>query len=154
MGFLGVLHGFIGINISHDALHGSFSADPETNRLLGYTYDFVGLSSCIWKQTHNIGHHTYTNIAGHDPDIDKPDLLRLSPHDPWHWFHRFQKYYIWFLYALVGINWVLYSDYVLFFKYRSEISKREQILFFLFKALYTLIFMIIPFFVMEALGGK
>lgn len=149
-GGLGILQGLIGINISHDALHGSFSANPNVNRWLGYTYDFVGLSSFMWKQTHNGGHHTFTNIAGHDPDIDKPYLLRLSPHDEWHWFHRFQNIYIWFLYALVGVNWILYSDYVCYFKYQDEMSLQDKIAFFFFKIVNILVFIVTPLLVMHA----
>lgn len=149
-GFLGILQGFIGINVSHDALHGSFSSNPTVNRWLGYTYDFVGLSSYVWKQTHNVGHHTYTNIAGHDPDINKPYLLRLSPHDEWHWFHRFQKFYIWFLYAFVGINWILYSDYVFFWQYRKQMSTEDQVAFVFFKVINLLVFVVTPFLVMQA----
>lgn len=149
-GFLGILQGFIGINISHDALHGSFSANPNVNRWLGYTYDVIGLSSYMWKQTHNVGHHTFTNIAGHDPDIDKPYLLRLSPHDEWHWFHRFQNLYIWFLYAFVGINWIFYADYVCYLKHRNEMSFRDQFAFFFFKAVNILLFIVTPLLVMQA----
>jgi linoleoyl-CoA desaturase len=149
-GFLGILQGFVGINISHDALHGSFSANPKINRWLGYTYDFVGLSSFMWKQTHNEGHHTFTNIAGHDPDIDKPVLLRLSPHDEWHWFHRFQNLYIWFLYALVGVNWILYSDYMCYFRYREQMSREDKIAFFTFKIINILVFIVTPLIVMTA----
>jgi linoleoyl-CoA desaturase len=149
-GCLGVVQGMIGINISHDALHGSYSASPTINRWLGYSYDLVGLSSFMWKQTHNGGHHTFTNIAGHDPDIDKPYLLRLSPHDEWHWFHKFQNIYIWFLYSLVGINWILYSDYACFFRYREQMTTRDQVTFFFFKVVNLLLFVVTPLLVIEA----
>ena len=148
--FLGVFHGFIGINISHDALHGSFSSNQTVNQWVGYTYDLVGLSSFVWKQTHNVEHHTYTNIAGHDPDIDKPYLLRLSPHDEWHSFHRFQKWYIWLLYGFVGVNWIHYTDYVLFFRYKDKMATRDKIAFFGFKLLYNILFVLMPFLVMQA----
>lgn len=149
-GFLGILHGFIGINISHDALHGAFSANPKINQWVGYSYDLVGLSSFVWKQTHNVEHHTYTNIAGHDPDINKPYLLRLSPHDEWHWFHRFQNLYIWLLYGLVGVNWIHYSDYVLVLRYKDKMTAQDKIAFLGFKILHLLLFVVTPFLVMAA----
>ncbi len=149
-GFFGVLQGFIGINVSHDALHGSFSSSPAINRWLGYTYDFIGLSSYMWKQTHNQGHHTFTNIAGHDPDIDKPYLLRLSPHDEWHWFHRFQNCYIWLLYAFVGVNWIFYADYVCYFRNRHEMTAHDKFVFFFFKVVNILVFIVTPLLVMQA----
>jgi len=145
---LGVVSGFIGVNLCHDCLHGSYSASPRLNQIFGYAYDVVGLSSLVWKATHNGGHHTYTNIAGLDPDIDKPFLLRLTPSDQHYWFHRWQYLYIWILYALVGINWIFYSDYSIVMSDLKKVSKRDLIIFFTFKAVNFIIFLAIPLYVM------
>lgn len=141
---LGVLTGILGINISHDAAHGSYFSSHKLNKLLGYTYDLIGFSSYVWRITHNGGHHTFTNIAGHDPDIDKPYLLRLTPQSTWHWFHAYQNLYIWVLYSLVSINWVYFSDYAYFFKDIKRVPFHETILFFAFKAINALIFVALP----------
>jgi len=145
---LGMTSGFIGVNLCHDCLHGSYSANPRVNQILGYAYDLVGLSSLVWKMTHNAGHHTYTNIPGLDPDIDKPFLLRLTPKDTHYWFHRWQFLYIWLLYSLVGINWIYYSDYAIIIREKHKISRRDLLIFFIFKALNFLIFLVVPMFVM------
>jgi linoleoyl-CoA desaturase len=141
---LGVISGFIGINLCHDSLHGAYSANPRLNRWFGYLYDVVGLSSLVWKLTHNGGHHTYTNIAGLDPDIDKPFLLRLTPSDKRHWFHRWQHYYIWLLYALVGINWIFYGDYAVVKREYHKISRNDLAIFFFFKLVNFIVFLGIP----------
>lgn len=145
---LGVLTGILGINVSHDAAHGSFSRNPKVNKLLGYTYDLIGMSSYVWRITHNGGHHTFTNIAGHDPDIDKPFLLRLTPQSPRLWFHSYQNWYIWFLYSLVSLNWIYISDYVYFFKEMKKAPFYETVLFFFFKVVNALIFVVTPLMVM------
>ncbi len=41
---------------------------------------------------HNIN-HTYTNIEGHDADLEVGPLLRLHANQPRYWFHRFQHAY-------------------------------------------------------------
>lgn len=131
----GVNQALISVNIGHDSLHGSYSKSPLVNKLLGYlSYDCIGLSSHVWKQTHNQEHHTYTNIAGMDPDINKPGLLRLSPHDPHYKIHQYQHLYIWILYALVGLNWILFTDYVQMWNNRKKVPNSEWLPFFFFKA--------------------
>lgn len=141
----GINQGLLAMNVGHDALHGSYSSSPTVNRWLGYlSYDLVGLSSLVWKHTHNQGHHTYTNIAGHDPDINKPGLLRLSPHDPLYNAHRYQHWYIWFLYALVGLNWILISDYQFIWNERKAIPLKDLVPFCVFKAINLSMMLILP----------
>jgi len=50
--------------------------------------------------THNVVHHTYTNIHTVDEDLSVSPLLRLSPHADRHFFHRFQHWYALPLYGL------------------------------------------------------
>ena len=69
----------IGFSVSHDALHGAYSSNKRVNQLLGYTFDLLGANSYIWKITHNIIHHTYTNIYEHDEDLEVAEFIRLSP---------------------------------------------------------------------------
>ncbi len=141
----GIIHGLLAMNVGHDAIHGSYSNFPKLNKFLGYmTYDLVGLSSWVWKQTHNQEHHTFTNISGHDPDINKPGLLRLSPHDPLYKAHRFQHWYIWGLYSLVGLNWILYSDYAHVWKERKKMPAAELGFFYLFKGINLGMILILP----------
>jgi linoleoyl-CoA desaturase len=101
----------IGFGISHDALHGAYTSDSRINNLLGLSFDVLGASSYLWKITHNIVHHTYTNIYGVDKDLAVSPLLRLSPNAERHWYHRFQHVYAFGLYACTTLFWVFIKDY-------------------------------------------
>jgi linoleoyl-CoA desaturase len=148
-GLLGVITGFFGVNLSHDAVHGSFSSNSFINNCLGYTYDMIGMSSLVWRMTHNGGHHTFTNIAGHDPDIDKPFLLRLAPQNKWRWFHRYQQFYIWLLYTLVSVNWIYLSDFLYLYQERKKVTFKNFALFLFFKVVSVFIFLGIPYLVIN-----
>ncbi len=101
----------IGFGIAHDALHGAYAARPWLNDLLGLSFDALGASSYMWKITHNIVHHTYTNIHGVDDDLAVSPLLRLSPNADRLWFHRLQHLYAFPLYACTTLFWVFVKDY-------------------------------------------
>ncbi len=144
--YLGFVTGLMGFNISHDALHGAMSSKRWINRSLGYTFDFNGESSFVWKETHNALHHTFTNITGVDGDINKSPLLRFSPMDPWKPFNRFQPYYVLFLYSLVTMPWVYYTDYKFFFQAMKEkkATPSDIAAFFGFKGLNLLLMVVLP----------
>jgi linoleoyl-CoA desaturase len=108
---LGLSIAAIGFNILHDARHGAYSDRPWVNRLMSFSLDLVGGSSFFWHYKHDILHHTYVNITGHDTDIDLGCLARLSPHQPRFWFHRVQHWYLWLLYGLLVIKWHFYDDF-------------------------------------------
>lgn len=101
----------IGFSVQHDANHGGYSGRRWVNRLLGFSLDLVGASSYVWYWKHNIIHHTYTNISGVDVDVAIDPLMRLAPDHPYKWYHRYQHFYIWFLYGLMTANWQLWADY-------------------------------------------
>jgi linoleoyl-CoA desaturase len=108
---LGLATAAIGFNIQHDAGHKSFSDQPWVNNLLSWTLDLVGGSSYFWHFKHGVYHHTFTNIDGHDTDIDLGLLGRLSPNQRRFWFHRWQHFYLWLLYGLVVVKWQLWDDF-------------------------------------------
>ncbi|HUG19475.1 MAG TPA: acyl-CoA desaturase [Planctomycetaceae bacterium] len=108
---LGLALSAVGFNIQHDASHGAFSRFPLINRLLAMTLDCLGGSSYVWKWKHNVLHHSYTNIAGHDDDIELGGMGRLSPDLPRHGFHRFQHWYLWFLYGFIAVKWQWFDDF-------------------------------------------
>ena len=107
---LGLSMASIGFNIQHDGSHSAYSNRPWINSLMAMSLDLLGGSSYYWKRTHNQIHHTYTNITGHDGDIDMGFLGRLSPHEPPLKFHRLQHFYLWFLYGFLPIKWQFYDD--------------------------------------------
>jgi linoleoyl-CoA desaturase len=108
---LGLATGAIGFNVQHDGSHQAYSERPWVNKLMGLTLELIGGSSYLWHWKHVVYHHTYVNITGHDTDIDLGMLGRLTPHQKWYPFHRWQHFYIWPLYGLMAIKWQLYDDF-------------------------------------------
>ena len=108
---LGIATAGIGFNIMHDGGHQAYSERRWINRLMAMTLDLVGGSSYIWQWKHARFHHTYTNIAGHDSDIDLGVLARLSPTQTRRPWHRWQHVYLWVLYSVTAIRWHLYGDF-------------------------------------------
>jgi linoleoyl-CoA desaturase len=106
----------IGFSISHDALHGAYSSNKVVNRLLGYSFDLIGANGYIWKITHNIIHHTYTNIHKQDEDLEVAGFIRLSPHAEHKPIHHVQHILAFAAYGFSTLFWVFIKDYRYFFK--------------------------------------
>lgn len=108
-----------GLNIMHDANHGAFSRNHRTNHYMGLISNFFGVSHINWKIQHNVLHHTFTNIEGHDDSLHGGKIFRFSPHQkvlPW---HRYQHLYAWPFYTLQTIVWAISTDFVRLKKYRD-----------------------------------
>ncbi|WP_017711555.1 fatty acid desaturase family protein [Prochlorothrix hollandica] len=101
----------VGFGIQHDGTHESFSRHKWVNRLAGMGLDFLGASSTMWKYRHNFVHHTYTNIAHVDDDLETLNILRLSPHHDWKPWHRFQHLYCFLVYGILAVFWIYVSDF-------------------------------------------
>jgi len=112
---LGLSISGIGMSVQHDANHGAYSSHPGVNQAVRLTLDVMGVNSYIWRQKHNVLHHTYTNIEGIDFDLDFGSIARLSPDQPRRPWHRFQHLYLWFLYGLLLPKWVFYDDFVILY---------------------------------------
>jgi linoleoyl-CoA desaturase len=140
----------VGFNIMHDANHGSYSKSRKVNALLGFTLDLIGGSCMLWKQKHNILHHTYTNIDELDDDIHSNGLLRLSPRQEWRRWHRFQHLYAFPVYSLLTLSWITFSDFKKFFSGRigdyklRRHSATDATLFFLTKIFYFGYMLVLP----------
>ncbi|HEU4697584.1 MAG TPA: acyl-CoA desaturase [Gemmatimonadales bacterium] len=106
----------LGFSVAHDALHGAYSHDARVNAALGFVFNLIGANGYIWKITHNVIHHTYTNIPGIDGDLEVSPLVRLSPHAAWKPIHRWQHLYAIPLYGLSTLFWVFIKDYKYFLK--------------------------------------
>lgn len=156
---LALVHGFftalIGLNICHDAIHGSYSENPVINRRIGLFFNLIGANDYIWNISHNIVHHTYTNIPHHDEDIHQLPILRMEPTQKLWWIHRFQHIYAFALYCLASLSWVFVKDYVKFFQhqlgshYRKTFPTREIFRLFTYKTIYYTIFLVIPLLVID-----
>ena len=108
---LGLAMAAIGFNVQHDGGHQAYSNYPWVNKLMAMTLDLLGGSSYGWDRKHNSIHHTYTNITGHDEDINLGILGRLTPHQKHLKFHRLQHFYLWFLYGFLAIKWLVFDDF-------------------------------------------
>ena len=117
---LGTFAAFIGFNVTHDAIHGSLSEKPIVNKIFSFVFNVLGANPYMWSITHNVVHHTYTNIPGHDEDIEvAPGLIRLSPEDELKPLHKYQHLYAFLLYGLASLSWVFRKDYAKIFPERK-----------------------------------
>jgi linoleoyl-CoA desaturase len=101
----------IGFSIQHDGGHSAYSRRPWINRLAAWSLDLIGASSYLWYWKHDIFHHTYSNIARQDTDIELGAALRVAPHQRRRWFHRWQHFYLWPMYGVMASRWHLYGDF-------------------------------------------
>ena len=111
----------IGINVMHDGNHGSYSTKSWINKFMGGSIYILAGNVYNWQVQHNVLHHTYTNIPGHDEDLDAGRVIRFTKEAKWYKFHKFQHYYSVFLYGLLTFNWSLTTD----FKQMSGYLKRK-----------------------------
>lgn len=145
---LGVCMAGIGFSVAHDALHGAYSNNATVNRLLGYTFDLVGANGYMWKITHNVIHHTYTNIDGIDEDLTVSPLLRLSPGAPHRPYQKYQHLYGFLAYSFATLNWVFAKDYQQFLKkdigpYTNKVHPRKEIVTLIWTKLAVYLYMIV-----------
>jgi linoleoyl-CoA desaturase len=101
----------IGMNVMHDANHGSYSTKSWVNNFMGGTIYILAGNVHNWQVQHNVLHHTYTNIIGHDEDLEAGRIMRFSKEAQWQKFHKFQQYYAVFLYGLLTFNWAITTDF-------------------------------------------
>ncbi len=118
---LGIGMAGIGMNVMHDGNHGSYSNKSWVNKFMGGTIYILAGNVYNWQVQHNVLHHTYTNIPGHDEDLDAGRIIRFTKEAKWLRFHKFQHYYSVFLYGLLTFNWSLTTD----FKQMNEYLKRN-----------------------------
>eukprot|EP00250_Pteridium_aquilinum_P004280 c14504_g1_i1 orf=313-1734(+) len=148
----GFLAAEVGICIQHDANHGAYSDWRGLGYLMSASLDIVGASSFMWRQQHVVGHHSYTNVNGYDPDIrvNDPDLRRVTVEQPRRNYHYFQHWYLACLYGLLALKSVFVDD---FLAYKSssigpiKISKMtplENCVFWGGKLVYVLYMLVLP----------
>ena len=152
---LGFTFACIGFNIMHDACHGSYSSKPWMNEVLGFSLNALGGNSFIWKCKHHL-HHTYTNVEGIDDDIAKSPLLRQCTSQKWVPIHRYQHFYIVFVYAISSIAWITIMDFEKYFKQKvfttplRKMNLIEHFIFWISKSLFLLFYVLIPIYFVGA----
>ena len=121
---MGLAMACIGFSIMHDGNHGAYSSRPLINKLATGTLDVIGGSSFIWRQKHNVLHHTYTNVNGVDDDIVAWPFLLLAPSQRRFWFHRWQHLYFPVLMGLFFVSkWFIWDDF--FVAYHGKIGSQR-----------------------------
>ena len=142
----------VGMDVMHDANHGSYSKNRRMNNLLSYTLYLLGGLPVTWRIQHNNIHHSFTNIHGYDDDIEPIDILRFSPHKPLRKIHRYQHIYAWILYGLMTLLWITTKDFKQLFNYRNrgllvreeKSFNRMMVKLVLTKLMYYVLFIAIP----------
>ncbi len=115
----------IGMCVMHDGVHGSYSNKKWLNDMVGRTMYMIGGNVFTWKVQHNLLHHTFTNIKGHDEDIETKAIIRLSYQAPLKKIHRFQHIFAFFFYCLMSIA-KLVVDFFQLYKYNKTGITQEQ----------------------------
>lgn len=140
----------IGFNIMHDAGHNSFSENKRLNSIFSYSLNLLGGNIYFWKLKHNIAHHTFTNIEGHDHDIEIK-FMRVHHDQDIKEYHKHQPKYFLFLYSISYIAWIFFQDYEKYFRQRmSKTSQKytfplkEKIIFWVSKSMHLTLFIILP----------
>ncbi len=157
-GLLGLIQAFVGFNIMHDACHEAFSTKKKVNYFFGLSMNALGTDAFMWKQKHNVVHHTYTNIDGVDDDIAKTPFLRMSETQPRFKAHRFQHIYLTLLYGISSFYWIVLKDfqeYIMGSRYKVEVAQMrtwDHLLFWTTKTIYFGLYVFLPMFVW-GIGG-
>lgn len=163
-GVLGFSCALIGLNICHDAIHGSLSGNPKVNKVLGLIFNVVGANAYVWSITHNLLHHNYTNIPHVDEDVEAIPMVRTSPTTKRLAIHRYQHLYAFLFYGFATIFWVFVKDYKKLFAKNVGTFKREDhprseyFTLFIFKFIHYGLFLVAPLLLINApwyyiLGG-
>lgn len=80
------------MEVAHNVLHGQWDWMKDTSIQSGtWEWDNV-CPSDQWMQSHNVKHHTWTNVLGKDADVGY-GLLRLFPEQRWKPFYLGQPLY-------------------------------------------------------------
>jgi linoleoyl-CoA desaturase len=141
-----------GLSVMHDANHGAYSKRQWINKYLGHIIIFLGGNDTTWRIQHNVLHHTYTNVAGLDEDLDPGPVLRFSPHEDRLPQHKYQHIYAWFLYGLMTMMWMTVKDFKQVYRYKkmdllsSQGKTYKKTMWFVgvTKAVYIFMFMVSP----------
>ncbi len=121
---LGSIITFMAVNVAHTVMHGGFS-DSRTINLLGRTiWDIVGYSSRCWDVEHQSHHQAPHSMI--DLQTAGATVVRFFEHQEYKPYHRYQMFYIWFVFILYSPNsWVVHS-YNTLFRYKC-VPRSEKI---------------------------
>ncbi len=147
---LGIVLAGIGFNVMHDGAHGSYSRKKWVNDVMALSLNLMGGNSYIWKNKHNLNHHSFTNIEGMDDDIDIKPWIRTHKNQPRYFYHRFQHIYWVLLYGVTYLLWVFVQDFRKYFSGKiadtklRAMSTKDHVIFWVSKLLYIALFIVLP----------
>jgi linoleoyl-CoA desaturase len=148
--YLGLAAAAIGFNLMHDGSHGSFSGKQWLNTLAAYSINFLGGDALLWKNKHNIIHHTFTNIEGHDQDIAMMPILRSNVLQKKYAMHKFQHIYCFVAYGLSSVLWIFMLDYIKYFSGKvgniqiAGMTAKDHVIFWVTKISYLFFYLALP----------
>lgn len=92
------------MEIGHNVIHGQWDwmNDPDIHSA-NWEWDH-GCPARQWKHTHNVVHHTWTNVLGMDRDIGY-GMMRVTEHQRWHPFYLFQP--LWIVLMAMYFEWFI-----------------------------------------------
>lgn len=137
-------------NVSHDAAHGVAVRSRFWNKVLfQLSFNLQGNNAYVWGRNHNESHHLYTNIEGSDIDVLHNPLVRMTHNQKLKWFHRYQHLYCPLLYMLYSLNWFLFRETLMLFRYSSRtiqisMPRLEVVRLVVFKLLYIGYMIVVP----------
>ncbi len=140
----------VGFNVMHDANHGGYSNHPRINKLMSLSAEMLGMSGFRWRVKHNVWHHTYTNIAGFDDDVETYGLMRLTPRLPWKPLYRGQAWYFPVIYSMIGFDFIV-RDFLMVLIGKSDalhvypkMSAVDKLTFWVGKLYFCVIMFVLP----------
>ena len=140
----------VGFNVMHDANHGGYSNHPRINKLVSLSAEILGISGFRWRTKHNVWHHTYTNIAGFDDDVEAFGLMRLTPREPWKPLFKGQAWYFPVIYSFIAIDFII-RDFMMVFAGKSDanhiypkLSAVDKVTFWVGKLFYFVLMFALP----------
>ena len=70
------------MEVGHNVMHAQWDWMRDPN-IQSNTWEWDSVCpSDQWKHSHNVIHHTWTNVLGKDPDVGY-GILRVTPQQPW-----------------------------------------------------------------------
>jgi fatty acid desaturase/predicted heme/steroid binding protein len=110
---LGPIITFAAVNVAHTVMHGGFT-DSKIIKFLGRTiWDLVGYSSRCWDVEHQSHHQAPHSMI--DLQTAGATVVRFFEHQEYKPYHRYQMFYIWFVFILYSPNsWVVHTYNTLF----------------------------------------
>lgn len=114
--------------IVHDLLHKQYFS-RKTSNILGLFFGnfLLGISGKWWDREHNVMHHTFTNAAEKDVDIQGFGGALQGKHNSIKFIHRYQHIFFFMFLPMILVSFVLQS-----YQFVFEKKNYKELLFLLF----------------------